>query len=90
MSILPSGYSILTLLKKCHAGALTGFCSRVVGTNQGANVTWSGAGNVSADADVSLEGTRVRAVNMTPMARLSMWISLHPRSLRLCRRTRGF
>jgi hypothetical protein len=36
-------------------------------TTHAANVTWGGARNITADTDVSLDGTLVRAANLTPL-----------------------
>lgn len=39
----------------------------IVGNVQAANITWGSAQNISADTDVSLNGTLVRAADLTPL-----------------------
>lgn len=50
----------------------------VASSTQAANITWGGAQNISVDTDVSLNGTLVRAANMTPLGQtLDIDVSLN-------------
>ena len=58
--------AVLTSLKKYRTKAFIVFCNLVIGTMQAATITWSDATDIAGDTDVNLDGTLVRAANMTP------------------------